>query len=166
MKIHDYRRLAQALALVLFMRGAASGQAPGTGAITGRVFDPAGLVVSGAKVSVVNDSTQVTRSILTAPTGEFIVPLLGPGSYSVTVSASGFEEKTARAVSVVVSEISVIEFHLSVANVGVNVIVDPTVALAQTESSALGRAVDQQMIEAIPLSNRNFTQILALSPEW
>jgi hypothetical protein len=164
MKIHDCRRFAQALALVLFMRGAASGQAPGTGAITGRVFDPAGLVVSGAKVSVVNDSTQVTRSILTAPTGEFIVPLLVPGSYSVTVSASGFEEKTARAVSVVVSEISVIEFHLSVANVGVNVIVDPTVALAQTESSALGRAVDQQMIEAIPLSNRNFTQILALSP--
>lgn len=165
MKIHDYKRFANALALVLFMlAAAASGQAPGTGAIAGTVYDPSGLVISGARVSVVNDSTLVTRFILTAPTGEFTLSLLAPGSYSVSVNASGFEEKTAHAVNVVVSEISVIEFHLSVAKVGTSVQVNPTVELAQTESSALGRAVDQQMIEAIPLSNRNFTQILALSP--
>ena len=40
----------------------------------------------------------------------------------------------------------------------------PAVELAQTESSTLGRAVDQQTIEALPLSNRNYTQILSLSP--
>jgi hypothetical protein len=165
MNIHDLRRNVCALALGLVIpAAAASGQAPGTGAITGSVYDPSGLVVSSARVSVVNDSTRVSRSTFTAPTGEFTVSLLAPGSYSVTVYVSGFEQKTARAVNVVVSEISVIEFHLAVASVGVSIQVDPTIELAQTESSALGRAVDQQMIEAIPLSNRNFTQILALSP--
>ena len=165
MNIHDLRLYSKTLAILFFMlAAAASGQAPGTGAITGTVFDPSGLLVSNAKVSVVNDSIQMTRSTQTAPTGEFTVPLLAPGSYSVTVNASGFEQKTAYAVNVVVSEISVIQFHLSIAQVGTSVLVDPTVEIAQTESSALGRAVDQQVMEAIPLSNRNFTQILALSP--
>jgi hypothetical protein len=164
MKIDGFGRYAILLTIVLFMMADAPGQAPGTGAITGTVYDPSGLVVSSARVSIVNDSTQVTRSTLTTTTGEFTVSLLVPGLYSVTVTASGFAQKTARAVNVVVSEISIIEFHLSVEKVGVSVLVDPTVELAQIESSALGRAVDQQMIEMIPLSNRNFTQILALSP--
>ncbi len=164
MKIHNHRLFVFALPLILSMQERAPAQAPGTGAIIGRVYDPAGLVVSGAQVTVMNDSTQVMRSISTAPTGEFTVPLLTPGLYSVTVTAAGFDDKAAHAVDVVVSETSVIEFHLSVASVGASIVVDPTVELAQTESSALGRAVDQQMIETIPLSNRNFTQILALSP--
>jgi len=92
------------------------------------------------------------------------VPLLAPGSYSVTVSGAGFEEKTARSIRVVVSETSAVQFRLSVAKVGVSIQVEPDVEVAQTESATLGRAVDQEMIEAIPLSNRNFTQILALSP--
>ena len=79
-------------------------------------------------------------------------------------TAPGFEPKTARSVDVVVSETNVIEFHLSIAHVGETVQVAPSTEMAQTESSSLGRAVDQETIEALPLSNRNYTQILSLSP--
>ncbi len=48
--------------------------------------------------------------------------------------------------------------------VGTSIQVEPSPELAQTESSTLGRAVDLQTIEALPLSNRNYTQILSLSP--
>src|SRR6185437_4568950 len=48
--------------------------------------------------------------------------------------------------------------------VGVSVKVETTAELAQSKSSTLGRAVDQQTINALPLSNRNYTQILSLSP--
>lgn len=150
--------------ILLAITGVATSQAPGTGAITGTVNDPSGLSVSGAKVSIKSDSTDQIRNVLTAPSGTFAVPLLAPGSYTVTVDSPGFEEKIVRAVPVVVSETSAISIRLSVEHVGVSVQVEPNIEMAQLESSTLGRALNQQMIEAIPLSNRNFTQILALSP--
>ncbi len=82
----------------------------------------------------------------------------------MTVESAGFAKKTAKGVSVVVSETGVVDFHLSIASVGTSVYVEPSPELAQTESSTLGRAVDLQTIEALPLSNRNYTQILSLSP--
>ncbi len=94
----------------------------------------------------------------------FSVSLLSPGTYSITVDAPGFSQRTAKSINVVVSETNVVEFRLSVASVGESVNVEPSLELAQTESSSLGRAVDQQTIEALPLSNRNYTQILSLSP--
>ena len=165
MSSRSLRRSTSVLTAILFaITGVALSQAPGTGAITGTVNDPAGLTVSGAKVSVIDDSTDQERTALTASTGTFTVPLLTPGSYTVKVNASGFEEKIVHAVPVVVSETSAVEFRLSVAHVGVSIQVEPNIEMAQLESSTLGRALDQGMIEAIPLSNRNFTQILALSP--
>ena len=82
----------------------------------------------------------------------------------MTVQSAGFAEKTAKDVGVVVSETGVVDFHLSIASVGTSIQVEPSPELAQTESSTLGRAVDLQTIEALPLSNRNYTQILSLSP--
>src|SRR5208282_3895781 len=70
----------------------------------------------------------------------------------------------AHAVPVVVSETSTVEVHLALAKVGETVEVTADAEMAQTQSSALGRAVDQQAIEALPLANRNYTQILSLSP--
>ena len=82
----------------------------------------------------------------------------------MTVESAGFGTETANAVGVVVSETSVIDFRLSIASVGTDVFAQPGSELVQTESSTLGRAVDQQTIAALPLSNRNYTQILSLSP--
>lgn len=150
------------LAAVLTL--AAAGQTPGTGAVRGTVYDPAGLAVQGANVAVTNESTNISRSAVTTSSGSFAVSLLPPGYYTLTVLEPGFERKVAKSVGVVVSETSVIEFHLSLARVGVSVEVAPNVEIAQTESSALGRAVDQETVRALPLANRNYTQILSLSP--
>src|SRR5665213_987802 len=96
MSSRSLRRSTSVLTAILFaITGVALSQAPGTGAITGTVNDPAGLTVSGAKVSVIGDSTDQERTVLTASTGTFTVPLLTPGSYTVKVNASGFEEKIA-----------------------------------------------------------------------
>lgn len=164
MNAQSLSRFVNLAAILFSITGATFGQAPGTGAITGTVYDPSGRTVSNATVSVINESTDMKRSTVTAPAGTFTLPLLTPGSYTVKVNATGFDEKMVRAVSVVVSETSAVEFRLSVARVGVSIQVEPNVEMAQLESSTLGRALDQQTIEAIPLSNRNFTQILALSP--
>lgn len=138
-------------------------QAPGTGAVTGTVYDPAGSVVQRAHVVLKSESTGMIRTNASNESGVFTFALLSPGSYTVAISATGFLQRSAT-VNVVVAETSVIDFHLPLESASTSITVKPTIELAQTESSALGRAVDHQTIDALPLSNRNYTQILSLSP--
>jgi len=140
------------------------GQAPGTGAITGTVYDPAGRVVEHADVVLKSDSTGATRTNSSNGTGTFAFSLLSPGEYTASVKAAGFAEGSMRGINVVVTETRVVDFHLALESAGATIVVEPSVELALSESSALGRAVDRQTIQALPLSNRNFTQILSLSP--
>jgi hypothetical protein len=164
MKLNLRRLCALAISANSLLIGIVLGQAPGTGAIKGSVVDPTGAIIQNAQVTVANVATEAKRVDSSDAAGAFTFPLLAPGTYIVTVQSAGFSEGTARAVNVVASETSVVDFQLTVARVGVSVNVETTAELAQSESSTLGRAVDQQTIEALPLSNRNYTQILSLSP--
>ncbi|WP_109486311.1 TonB-dependent receptor [Occallatibacter savannae] len=139
-------------------------QAPGTGAITGTIYDSSGSLVQQAQVALKSESTGAVRATFSNAFGVFTFSLLPPGSYAASVKAPGFSEAVAQGISVVVSERSAVDFHLSISRANDTVTVEPAVELAQSESSALGRAVDRETIEALPLSNRNYTQILSLSP--
>jgi hypothetical protein len=139
-------------------------QAPGTGAIAGTVLDPSGAVVPNARVSVVNENTGLLRALATTSDGLFRATLLRPGSYSIEVDAQGFGSQTLRSVRVVASEITTVEFKLKLGVSTTAVIVEESPELVQTQSSTLGRATDEKTIVALPLANRNFSQILALSP--
>jgi len=139
-------------------------QAPGTGAITGTVFDPSSAVVANASISVVCEEANISRTTATAADGTFSVYLLPPGACSVSVEAHGFNKEIVPDVSVTVSETAKFDIHLLVSAAANEVIVFATPELAQTESPAFGRVVGEQQIVALPLANRNFTQILGLSP--
>jgi hypothetical protein len=153
------------LVLAIFaMTATIHGQVPGTGAITGTVHDPSGLLVANATVTAENASTDASRSVVTNSTGVFTMTLLSPGTYSVTVSDPGFEANTVQAVRVVVGETSTLRIALSMKKVGVNLNVTSDAEIAQEQSSTLGRAVQEEAIRALPLENRNYTQILSLSP--
>ena len=139
-------------------------QAPGTGAIAGTVYDPSGAVVAGARISVLSEETGSSRKVQTTPEGLFRVQLLPPGNYSLVVEGPGFKQQIMHSVPVVASETAVVNVNLEVGAASVKLEVAGTPELAQTESSTLGYVTDQKMIVDLPLANRNFTQILALSP--
>jgi hypothetical protein len=140
------------------------GQAPGTGAISGLVTDASNGEISHAEVEAVNEATHASRSVFTSADGVFRVPLLLPGSYTVTVKAMGFAPLRSQPILVTVSETTTINLTVAVAGVGTTLQVNAEEEMVQQESSTLGRAVEQEAIEALPLANRNFTQILGLSP--
>lgn len=148
----------------LFLETFVAAQAPGTGALAGQVFDPSHAVVVAARVSVTSEETNLSRTVRTSAEGSFRVQLLPPGNYSVLIEMPGFKRKTLRSVQVVVSETARVEIELEVGEATTQVQVEGFPELAQTESVALGRATDEQTIDALPLANRNFSQILALSP--
>src|SRR5579859_6866367 len=119
MKLNLLMRYTFAIATTCLSVSAVPGQAPGTGAIKGSVLDATGAVIQHAQVTVASDATEARRVGSTDATGTFIFSLLAPGTYTVTAQSAGFSEKTAKAVDVVVSETSVVDFHLTVASVAV-----------------------------------------------
>src|SRR6185437_11736703 len=155
---------AAAAALMVAACAGAMAQAPGTGAIAGTVHDPRGAVMAKAEVKAASESTGVTRTAETNAAGAFSMTLLSPGSYTVTVSEAGFADNALHGVIVTVGETEALNFTLAVQQADVNVQVRADEEIAQLDTTTLGRAVDHAAVEALPLSTRNFTQILSLSP--
>ena len=163
---HSYARptLIVFIFVLLLLAGAALAQTPGTGAISGTVEDPAHRPVTHADVLAENEATHVSRSVTTSAEGVFHVPLLEPGPYTVTVTSTGFAANTTHSIQVAVSQTTSVNVALAVAGDNTTIHVSGNEAVADLESSTLGGTVDQAAIAALPLSNRNYTQILGLSP--
>jgi Carboxypeptidase regulatory-like domain len=62
------------------------------GTITGTITDPQGAGVPNARVVIIEDATGLSYTVQTTETGEFVRPLLKPGTYTVTVEAPGFKK--------------------------------------------------------------------------
>ena len=165
MKTDFLQRYSAAGAIfALLLTGQILGQAPGTGAISGVVYDQSDRVIGHAEVVATNEATFVSRTVVTTADGVFHVPLLLPGSYELTVTAAGFAKQTAQSISVTVGETSSVSVTLTVEGASASVRVASDAELVETESSTLGRAVGPESMQALPLANRNYTQILGLSP--
>jgi hypothetical protein len=139
-------------------------QTPGTGAIAGAVTDPTGAVLTNASVEAVSQETNWSRTTRTTTDGLFRLTVLPPGAYSVIVSAPGFQTKQVDSIHVVAGETALVTVRLVVGTVTSETSVVTTPEFAQAESSVLGSVTDTRTITALPLANRNFSQILALSP--
>ena len=150
------------LASLISICGAAA-QTPGTGAISGVVTDSTNHVVANAEIKTINTETHLSRVVRTISTGVFRVALLPPGTYEVSATMSGFAIARSQAV-VTVSVTTSMNMVLSVSDVKQSVTVTNSVDAAELDSSTLGGLVDESAVQSLPLSNRNYTQILGLSP--
>jgi len=127
------------------------------------VVDEKGAAIPGAEVTVANMATGETRNVVSDDSGHYIVPLLPPGVYSVSITANGFKKFVADDVRVALTETSTLDATLAIGAVSESVVITATPPLVQTESSQLGRVVDSRAVSELPLATRNFTQILGLS---
>lgn len=80
----------RAIALATIVLTAVAGYAQSTATLSGSITDPSGAVVPQAKVTVHGIATGLDRVVSSDSAGDYTVPSLLPGNYSVTVEASGF----------------------------------------------------------------------------
>jgi Carboxypeptidase regulatory-like domain len=133
------------------------------GGINGSVEDASGAVLDNAKISAVNSATGFSRAVLTGSTGEFLIPDLPPGVYSVSALKPGFQEEK-NDVEVVVSRVTSINFRLPVASQASTVMVSAEVASIETTSTTLTGVVNTQTVSDLPMNGRDFRQMLKLAP--
>ena len=79
------------VALAWFAGASAFAQGSSTSSLAGVVVDTAGGVVPGATIAVKNNSTGNTFETVSNTAGAFSIPVLDPGTYTVTVALDGFK---------------------------------------------------------------------------
>ena len=138
------------------------GQTANTGAIAGTVSDPSGARVPRAAVVINSEATREERDFATDAEGNFSVQFLTPGNYDLTVRAAGFEPFILNGVQVQITEVSRLKIQLTLSGAKEQIAISAKAPLLQTENATLGRVIDRNTIEELPLVNRNFTEILGL----
>lgn len=144
--------------------GSAQAQSSGTGAIAARILDPSGAIIVNARVTLVSDGTGSSRALGGASDGVYRATLLSPGPYSLLIEAERFQREVLHSIPVLVTETTALEIVLRLGATTTTIDVQASPRVVQTENPALGWVTDGQAIADLPLANRNFTQILALSP--
>ncbi|MBI5282832.1 MAG: carboxypeptidase regulatory-like domain-containing protein [Candidatus Solibacter usitatus] len=134
------------------------------GGIQGRVTDPSGGVVPGAKVAVTNTQTNDVRRVLTNETGYYEVNFLEPSTYAVMVEASGFKKVNRTGLEVQVGSKMQIDLTLEVGAVAETVEVTASAPLLETTSASGGRVLDNRELVNLPFSDLNPFALSALAP--
>ncbi len=130
-----------------------------TGTIEGAVTDRTTSAVAGARVTVRQAQTGLSRETSTGPDGFFRLPLLPIGDYRVTVQAVNFATFVQDPVPVAVSQSVRLSVQLELPSLTDTVTVNRGVPLVETSSTALGSIVTGRELVDLPLNGRNFTQL-------
>ncbi|PWU02086.1 MAG: hypothetical protein C5B51_21600 [Terriglobia bacterium] len=136
----------------------------GTATMYGNVTDSSGAVVVGATVSATNNDTGFLRQTITNPQGQYSLPGLNPGSYSVRVEFAGFRRAERSNITLQVDQNARIDVSLEIGQATETVEIAGQAPLIESESAALGAVVDTQKIVELPLNGRNFLQLARLVP--
>jgi outer membrane receptor protein involved in Fe transport len=135
-----------------------------TGSIRGSVKDPTGAAIPNAEVKVVNEGTQRVWLLKTNGTGEYTVPTLPVGTYSVTASAPNFGAVRLSGIALNASESYRADLLLQPGTVSQQVTVVADQMQVNTLGSDLGTTIDGDRVANLPLNGRDFADLLALVP--
>ena len=134
-----------------------------TGQIKGVVIDPTGAVVPGAVVTAISLDNGFTRTVISAQDGSFVIPELDPQHYKIQVVSPGFKKLERGPVTVQVTETADVgRIPLSIGEQSETLTVNGQEELLDTENATLGKVFDSTLIEGLPLSTRNFSQLIGL----
>lgn len=135
-----------------------------TADLVGTIKDNSGAVVSGAKVTLTNVATSVSRSLVTDSSGNYVFTGLQPGGYTLTAEAQGFRKVERTGVELQVNQRAQVDVDLQVGAVGETVQITGSAPLLESQSSVLGSVIQERQVQDLPLNGRNFVQLAILSP--
>jgi len=134
------------------------------GRILGTITDQSGAVVAGARVTVTNASTNLSRQLTTTGAGEYVAPNLEPGPYRVSAEAQGFTKAVSTEFTLEVSRDVRIDLKLRPGAANETVEVSAEGSLVDTTDATLNGVLSNKAIEELPVQGRDFQNLLELHP--
>ena len=138
-----------------------------TGKIDVTVVDPTGAIVSGAKLTLQDLSTNYTREAETLSSGTYTFVNLNIGQYKLTVSKAGFQPQEYGPITVSSTKSTALNAKLQIGQATQSVVVEGGAApILETTTNTIGTTIDLKQIEQLPMSGRELTQLSRLTPGY
>ena len=131
--------------------------------VRGRVTDSSGAVVPKAKITITNIGTNETRAVETSDEGDYTIPQIPPGDYSLAIEQAGFKKAVQR-FTLETGQEARLDITLQAGAVTEQVEITAVTPVVSSEDAALGNVVDQKKIVELPLNGRDYLQLAQLQP--
>lgn len=135
-----------------------------TGIIAGTVTDNSGAVVPEATITIRNEGTSATITTTSNADGTFISAAVPIGTYTITVTKTGFSTYTEKSVEVHPTQVASVNPQLKLGTVTQQVQVSASAAQVQTSTAEVSSEVSSREVKTLPLNGRNFESLSTLMP--
>jgi len=133
------------------------------GSLIGSIHDATGAAIQNAAVTVTNINTGIVIKTTANSSGDYEIPTLRAGVYSIEASAPTFAPAIARNITIEVASRQHIDLTLKVGQTDVTTVEVSDVALQlETETSERGQNVSEYQTESLPLVSRNYSDLMGL----
>jgi hypothetical protein len=158
------KRLSLWIAILLLL-GAPQlwGQGSQVAQISGTVKDSSDAAVPGAEVTVTHTGTGISRSVVTANDGTYIIPNLPVGPYKLQITLQGFATYVQEGIVLQVNTNPTINPVLKVGSITDQVLVEANASMVETRITGVGQVIDQERVVELPLNGRQVSQLVTLS---
>jgi outer membrane receptor protein involved in Fe transport len=158
--------MAATLGLMLCFAITATAQQGLTATLSGRITDPNGAVIAGAKVTATQKATGAKRGTVTNNEGLYVLTNLSPGEYEVKIEAKSFPKTLARLIDLRVGQQAVFDGTLEVSGPTETVMLvpDDSAASVNTASAIIDGVINSRSISNLPLNGRNYLELALLVP--
>ena len=135
-----------------------------TAQVSGSIIDGSGAAVPNASVKALNENTNGTRTAVSNDDGYYFLPLLQPGTYTITVDRTGFTTKVLSGITLEVGQSPTINITMVVGQVSQRIEVASVTPEVDLTSSTVSGVVSQRDVVELPLNGRDWTQLATLEP--
>src|ERR1700678_2644657 len=150
------------LAVSLFFVGCVAHAQFDVGSLVGTIRDASGAAVPSTSITVTNTATNIESSATSNNNGDYEVPSLRAGVYTISAKAPNYAEAVAQNISIAVGSRQRIDLELKIGQTQTSVEVRDVTLQLETDSSQRGQTITQYQTEALPLVTRNYSDLLAL----
>jgi hypothetical protein len=132
--------------------------------LVGTVRDSGGGVIPGASVKAVNVETQDTYETFTNEAGQYNIPNVRIGRYSITISLEGFKTFQATGIEVAGNQVVRRDAVLDVGALTETVTVEATAVILATDRASLSQTIDERAVSELPVAGRNIWALASTTP--
>ena len=162
---HTFNRAICLLATMLFLVHVGTAKAQFGGSLTGTVQDATGATVPHAAVTLRNLGTQQVQTATSADTGTYHFSQLGPGTYSISVNASGFKTQSVPSIAIAAETPRVLDLTLQPGGNSETVTVTANeVPILQSADASIGSTISSEQVRRLPIFGANPYELLRTAP--
>lgn len=147
----------------LYSASSANAQAT-TAEMLGRVVDQTGAVIPNVKIEVQNTGTGLNRTATSSATGEYVIPSLPVGTYTLQATAQGFKAYRQTGIVLVAEQNERVDINLQIGSASETVNIAANAVQVDTSSASIRTEISTTQIQELPLNTRDTLQLMTLVP--